>query len=100
MGYRDTFEESGKQELVVLNMAGLFGRNGDFWRESVNVPDPLYTKVFAGNSEVSLLECAPLEHERRLDIRHRLHCLCIGYSSASIGNTEWEYKILYENSCS
>lgn len=73
MGYRGTYEEFGKQELVALNMAGLFDKNGDSWRESVNAPNPLYTKVFAGDSEVSFLECAPSEHERSLDIRHGLH---------------------------
>ena len=36
MGYRGTLEEFGKKQLVALNMAGLFDKNGDSWRESVN----------------------------------------------------------------
>ena len=46
MGYRGTFEEFGKKELTALNLAGLFDKNGDSWRESVNAPDPFFTKLY------------------------------------------------------
>ena len=49
MGYRGTLEEFGKEQLVALNMAGLFDRNGDLWRESVNAPNPFFVKTYVGD---------------------------------------------------
>lgn len=73
MGYRGTFEEFGKKELAALNLAGLFDKNGDSWRESVNAPDPFFTKLYINGEEVSLLTRCPCAHSRTLDIRHGVH---------------------------
>ncbi len=73
MGYRGTLEEFGKEELVALNMAGLFDRNGDLWRESVNAPNPFYVKVLVGGNELSALSSDIKEHRQTLDIRNGIH---------------------------
>ncbi|MFA5697595.1 MAG: hypothetical protein WC888_04160, partial [Candidatus Izemoplasmatales bacterium] len=40
-GYRGTLEEYSKEQMVSLNMAGLYDQNGTKWRESVNAFNPL-----------------------------------------------------------
>ncbi|MBQ1186872.1 MAG: glycoside hydrolase family 65 protein [Clostridia bacterium] len=73
MGYRGTMEEFGKNQLVALNMAGLFDKNGDSWRESVNAPNPFYVKVSAGNTELNVLSANISNHEQTLNIKHGIH---------------------------
>ena len=73
MGYRGTLEEFGKKELVALNMAGLFDKNGDSWRESVNAPNPFYVNVMANGTNLSVLTADIFSHEQTLDIRFGLH---------------------------
>ena len=73
MGYRGTLDEFRKPQLVALNMAGLFDRNVDNWRESVNAPNPLYTCVFVGDTPLNAAELCPKEHTQTLDIAHGIH---------------------------
>jgi len=73
MGYRGTLEEFGKKQLVALNMAGLFDKNGDSWRESVNAPNPFYVKTVANGVELNVLTADILDHEQTLNIRHGIH---------------------------
>ncbi|MEE0928017.1 MAG: glycosyl hydrolase family 65 protein [Acutalibacteraceae bacterium] len=73
MGYRGTLEEFGKEQLVALNMAGLFDRNGDLWRESVNAPNPFYIKTCVGQEELSTLTGKTVEHNQTLDIQYGVH---------------------------
>ena len=73
MGYRGTLEEFGKEQLVALNMAGLFDRNGDLWRESVNAPNPFFVKTYVGDKELNVLNCETLSHNQTLDISCGLH---------------------------
>lgn len=44
-GIRGTLEEYAKEHMCAVNMAGIYDRAGDAWRESVNAPNPLYTYV-------------------------------------------------------
>lgn len=73
MGYRGTLEEFGRKELVALNMAGLFDKNGDSWRESVNAPNPFYVKTVANGVELNVLSADILQHEQVLNINHGVH---------------------------
>lgn len=73
MGYRGTLEEFGKNQLVALNMAGLFDKNGDSWRESVNAPNPFCIKTTVGNTELSVLSADIEKHEQTLNIKHGIH---------------------------
>lgn len=73
MGYRGTLEEFGKEQLVALNMAGLFDKNGDSWRESVNAPNPFFVKAVANGVELSALNASIIEHEQTLNIKHGIH---------------------------
>lgn len=73
MGYRGTMEEFGEKQLVALNMAGLFDRNGDSWRESVNAPNPFYVKTTVLGTELNVLTADVLSHEQILNIKHGIH---------------------------
>ncbi len=73
MGYRGTLEEFGKKELVALNMAGLFDKNGNTWRESVNLPNPFYVKLTAENIELNPICTEAAQHEQMLNIRSGIH---------------------------
>lgn len=66
LGYRGTLEEYGRDEMVALNLVGLYDRYKKKWRESVNLPNP-FKVVVKGHA---LSENKPTKHEIRLDIEH------------------------------
>ncbi len=74
MGYRGTMEEYGAKQLVAVNLAGFFdlAENTD-WRESVNAPNPLYTVIIAGDTELNLSCIKPIKHRQILDIKNGIH---------------------------
>ena len=41
-GIRGTLEEYTKKQMCAVNMAGIYDKMGNSWRESVNAPNPLY----------------------------------------------------------
>ncbi len=45
LGYRGTLEENRKDDCVALTTAGFYDRYKNNWRETVNMPNPLYTVV-------------------------------------------------------
>ena len=73
MGFRGTLEEFGKEQLVSLNLAGLFDKNGDLWRESVNAPNPFFVKAKAFGKELNPLEIEPVLHTQTLNINCGVH---------------------------
>ncbi|OMD30546.1 family 65 glycosyl hydrolase [Paenibacillus odorifer] len=73
MGYRGTLEEFSKTELVAVTLAGLYDKEGDKWREPVNAPNGLLTKVFCNDQLLSVLDCEPVVHTQELNIRNAIH---------------------------
>jgi nigerose phosphorylase len=73
MGIRGTMEEYGKNELAAITLAGVFDQVGSEWREPVNAPHGLSTRLYADGIQLSLLTGEPLEHVQELDIRYGLH---------------------------
>lgn len=73
MGYRGTLEEFNKEQLVSLNMAGLFDKSGDLWRESVNAPNPFYVKCIVDGMTLEVCEENVVSHTQTLDISCALH---------------------------
>lgn len=45
LGYRGTLEENTKEDCVALTTAGFYDQYQNNWRETVNMPNPLYTVV-------------------------------------------------------
>ena len=72
-GYRGTLEEYGREELVALNLAGLFDKNGDRWREPVNAPNPARISASFNGQELDILRCGYAGHCQSVDISCGLH---------------------------
>ena len=81
-GYRGTLEEYRKDEMVGLNMLGVYDRYQDKWRESVNLVNPFYI-LAKGSKEFSLLREKALSHEIVLDIEN-----AIFYRNTNFGDAE------------
>ncbi|NLU51257.1 MAG: glycoside hydrolase family 65 protein [Clostridiaceae bacterium] len=72
MGIRGTLEEYEKEHLVAVNLAGIYDKVGDGWRESLNAPNGLYTVIRVDEEEYRLPNSDPLEHLVSLDYRRAL----------------------------
>ncbi len=70
LGVRGTVDEAGVDACPAVNLAGVYDRNGDRWREPVNAPNGLFAKLFWNGEALALGEAEPLAHELRLDYRH------------------------------
>lgn len=72
-GYRGTLEEYGKQQLAACTVSEIFDDNGSGWREPVNVPNGLYSRVFCQGKELSVLKADIKSHVQELEIDKGLH---------------------------
>ena len=72
-GVRGTLEEYTKEHMPCINMAGIYDRVGDKWRESVNAPNPLYTYIVSGGKKYSLPDVECESHMQELDIYRGIH---------------------------
>jgi len=70
MGIRGTLEEHGKQQLAAINLAGIYDRVSDGWREPLNAPNPLRTILSVNGNVLTLPETEPIEHTQSLDYRY------------------------------
>ncbi len=73
MGYRGTLEEFGPDEKVGILLPGLYDRVGDSWREPVNAPNGLYTRVAVNGTWLNPLQIKPVAHAQRVDMRTAVH---------------------------
>ncbi len=71
-GVRGTMEEYGKDEMFAINMAGIYDRVGDAWREPVNAPNPFYAILKVDGEELALPKTAPKAHRQELDFYHAI----------------------------
>ena len=70
MGIRGTLEEYEKEHLPAVNLAGIYDKVGEGWREPLNAPNALYTRIRVDGKVYTLPETAPSKHEQGLDYRH------------------------------
>lgn len=68
MGYRGTLEEYGKEQLCACTLAGIYDKNGEKWREPVNMPNPFCIRTKVDGAAVSVLARKPVSHRQRLDL--------------------------------
>jgi len=80
LGIRGTLEEYGKDQLVAINLAGIYDRHGTGWREPLNAPNALFTWVEIDGKSLRLPDCIPHKHSQQLDFEH----------SIQSRKTEWE----------
>ncbi len=69
MGIRGTLEEFRKDKLVAVNLAGIYDKVGDGWKEPLNAPNGLYTILKVDGIIYSLPEVEPENHMISLDYR-------------------------------
>lgn len=69
MGCRGTMDEWGSSQLAAVNLAGVYDRCGDNWREPVNAPNGLYVKVTVNGVPMVLGDTPHLSHCQRLNYR-------------------------------
>lgn len=72
-GIRGTMEEYRKKQMPSVNLAGIYDRVGNAWRESVNAPNPLYTVLCVDGERFSLPDREPTEHVQSLSIIDAIH---------------------------
>ena len=72
-GVRGTMEEYKKDNMPCVNLAGMYDKVGDKWRESVNAPNPLFTYVKVDGKALVLPENESFSHEQSLDIQTAIH---------------------------
>jgi trehalose/maltose hydrolase-like predicted phosphorylase len=73
LGCRGTLEEFTKQQLVAFNLNGIYDKVGGAWREPVNAPNGLFTRVTCDGLTLNVLGGDIAEHRQSLDIRHAIH---------------------------
>lgn len=73
MGYRGTLEEYSREQLAACNLSGVYDKVGNAWREPVNAPNGLYTKLFCNGSPMSVLDGNVVEHRQHLDLKTAVH---------------------------
>ena len=67
-GVRGTMEEYKKDNMPCVNLAGIYDKVGDKWRESVNAPNPLLTYVIVDGEVFTLPEKESVSHEQSVNI--------------------------------
>jgi kojibiose phosphorylase/nigerose phosphorylase len=70
LGIRGTLQEYGREEFPAINLAGIYDRVGDAWREPLNAPNGLYTYIELNGTEYRLPQISPTNHHVALDYRH------------------------------
>ena len=72
MGIRGTLEEYTKEQFPAVNLAGIYDQTGNGWREPLNAPNGLYTRLLIEGEEYSLPEKNWMSHKMTLSYRHGL----------------------------
>lgn len=72
-GVRGTLEEYTREHMCAINLAGIYDRVGESWRESVNAPNVLYTTLCIEGELFSVLEKTPFSHCQELDFYAGIH---------------------------
>ena len=66
-------EEAEKENMCAINLAGVYDKAGEGWRESVNAPNVLYTAIEVDGKKYALPETEPKSHEQTLDFYNAIH---------------------------
>ena len=72
-GIRGTLEEYTKEQMCAINLAGIYDRVGEKWRESVNAPNVLYTILTVDGEAYTVLNREPVKHCQELDFHAGIH---------------------------
>lgn len=70
MGIRGTLSEYEKEQLVAVNLAGIYDKAGDGWREPLNAPNGCFAYIRVDGEIYRLPEKEPEAHEMSLDYQY------------------------------
>ena len=70
MGVRGTVDEAEQDSLPAVNLAGVYDRVGDGWREPINAFNGFYGYIVIDDKPYILGRDEALSHEMELDYRH------------------------------
>lgn len=70
MGVRGALAEYGKEYLPAINLAGIYDKSGEGWREPLNAPNGFYTYIVVDGNVLKLPEAEPENHYVELDYRY------------------------------
>ncbi|MBO6040165.1 MAG: glycoside hydrolase family 65 protein, partial [Oscillospiraceae bacterium] len=70
MGLRGTVEEAGRDSCPAVNLAGVYDRYEDRWREPVNAPNGLFCSLSLNGVPMTLGVHDARSHRQRIDYRH------------------------------
>lgn len=73
MGYRGTLEEYTKEQLVACNLLGIYDKVGNSWREPINAPNGLFTRLYCEDNLLTVLGEKVHRHRQCLDIKTAVH---------------------------
>lgn len=68
LGYRGSLEEENKEEMKGFNLVGVYDKYEDKWRESINMPDPLFLETLVEDKKEDVKTTAPLSHQISLHL--------------------------------
>ncbi|WP_027088067.1 glycoside hydrolase family 65 protein [Cohnella panacarvi] len=68
IGYRGTLEEYTKEQLTASTVAGLYDKVGEGWREPINAPNGLFTRIVCDGEPLSALHSEVARHSHSLDL--------------------------------
>lgn len=68
IGYRGTLEEFTKDQLTASTLAGLYDKVGEGWREPINAPNGLYTRLLCDGEPLGVLQSELASHSHSLNI--------------------------------
>ncbi len=74
MGVRGTLEEYGKDCLPAINLAGIYDKVKEGWREPLNAPNVCYSYLKVDDVVYALPEQPAESHIMSLDFRHGIFC--------------------------
>ncbi len=70
MGIRGTLEEYKKEQLPAINLSGIYDQVGEGWREPLNAPNGLFTRLVVESEEYTLPEKESVSHKMSLDMAY------------------------------
>lgn len=70
LGYRGTVDEASSKDCAAVNLAGVYDRFADRWREPVNAPNGLFDELRLNGKPMALGQAAPAAHGMEIDYRH------------------------------
>ena len=89
IGYRGTLEEYTKEDMVGFNLVGVYDQYQDKWRESLNLPNPLFCKICREEKEISVKQSKYKKHEIQLDITNGLFKRITKYNDLIFSSTRF-----------